>query len=80
MKKLIILLLLIPSITSFAQDDLLDALLEEQKPEKEFAAAAFKGTRVINAQSLENVAEGVLDYRFYTVLEVFWVVLKTFLV
>lgn len=41
------------------------SLLEAEEPEKtEYAKAAFKTTRVINAQSLENVAGGVLDTKF----------------
>lgn len=42
--------------------DLLDMVVEE-KPVKEFEKNAFKSTRVINAQSLEHVGHGVLDFR-----------------
>jgi len=45
-----------------AQDDLLD-LLGEEAEETEYVKASFKTTRVINAQSLENVAGGVLDFK-----------------
>ncbi|MBK9273985.1 MAG: hypothetical protein IPM49_05510 [Flavobacteriales bacterium] len=45
-----------------AQDDLL-GLLGEEEPEKEFTSASFKTTRVINAQSLENTAHGVMDVK-----------------
>jgi Membrane bound beta barrel domain (DUF5777) len=45
-----------------AQDDLL-GLLGDEKPPKEFVKNAFKATRVISGQSLEQVAAGVLDFR-----------------
>ena len=48
--------------TVFAQDDLL-SLIEDEKPTTEFAKASFKTTRVINSQSLENTAPGVLDVK-----------------
>lgn len=46
----------------FAQDDLL-GLLGDEEPKKEFVKNAFKATRVISGQSLEQVAAGVLDFR-----------------
>lgn len=48
---------------AFAQDDLLSMLESEQEPQKTFATASFKTTRVINGQSLENVGGGVLDMK-----------------
>lgn len=48
----------------FAQDDggsLLDLLGEEETTN--YATASFKSTRIINSPSIENVAEGVLDFR-----------------
>jgi len=42
-----------------SQDDLL-SLLGEDKKEVEFAYATFKTTRIINSQSIENPANGVL--------------------
>ena len=47
---------------AYAQDDLL-SLLEDDKPQTEFTKASFKTTRVINSQSLENTAGGVLDMK-----------------
>jgi hypothetical protein len=41
---------------------LLDSIPEEA-PAKEFVKNAFKSTRVITGQSLENVGNGVLDFR-----------------
>lgn len=42
-----------------AQDELFD-LLGEDEPQEEFAFATFKTTRVVNSQSIENPAPGVL--------------------
>ncbi|HNO99003.1 MAG TPA: hypothetical protein PKM83_04640, partial [Ferruginibacter sp.] len=49
---------LLPNL--FAQDDLMKMLEEESKKQKkkEFATATFKTTRLINGQSIENVAAG----------------------
>ena len=63
MKK--ILLILAFSIFTFSTinaQDLLDLLGDEEET-TEFVNASFKTTRVINAQSLENVAGGVLDFK-----------------
>lgn len=45
-----------------AQDDLL-ALVQEDKPKKEFVKAAFKSSRVINAHSMEFINPGTMDFR-----------------
>jgi len=50
------------SATVFGQDDLL-SLIQDEKPQTEFTKASFKTTRVINSQSLENTAAGVLDLK-----------------
>ena len=46
-----------------AQDDLLNQLLEEQKPKKEAVRYTFKTTRVISGHSTEMVAKGALEFR-----------------
>lgn len=46
-----------------AQDDDLLSLLGEEEETTEYVKASFKTTRVINAQSLENVASGVMDFK-----------------
>ncbi|MCA1762743.1 MAG: DUF5777 family beta-barrel protein [Flavobacteriales bacterium] len=50
----------------FGQDEegggLLDLLGEEEEVTN-YASASFKTTRIINSQSIENVAEGVLDFK-----------------
>jgi len=48
---------------AYSQGDLLSQLDSGQKPVTNYAYAAFKSTRVINAESLENDAAGVLDFR-----------------
>lgn len=58
-----IVLFLITNLSAKAQDDLLSLLEEEQEPVTEFATASFKTTRVINAQSIEHVAGGVMDMK-----------------
>lgn len=50
--------------TSYAQDDLLDMLEEDQEETTEYAFATFKGTRAINLQSTELPSKGVLQYIF----------------
>jgi hypothetical protein len=64
MKKSLIAAFVFLSSLSFAQDEgesLLDLLGEEEITN--YASASFKTTRIINAQSIENVAEGVLDFK-----------------
>ena len=48
---------------SFAQDLLDDLDLEEETTEVERVSASFKNSRVVNLQSIETVAPGVLDFR-----------------
>jgi hypothetical protein len=47
---------------SFAQDDLL-SMLGNDEPENEKVTNAFKATRVINGHSIESLSSGVLDFR-----------------
>ena len=47
---------------SFSQDDLL-SLLGEEEEVTEYITASFKTNRVINLQSLESTAPGVLDIK-----------------
>lgn len=60
----IIIIILISFNMGRAQQDssLLDLLGEEKAP-TEYVDATFKGTRIINSQSIENVYKGVLDFR-----------------
>jgi len=61
-KLLLFFLVCICSLSLSAQDDLLDLLGDEEET-IEYVNASFKTTRVINVQSLENVAGGVLDFK-----------------
>ena len=51
-------------IIAFAQDDLLELLEEEtsQEEETDYTYATFKTTRIINGQSIETTAGGVLNF------------------
>ncbi len=46
-------------VTAHAQDDLM-SLFDDEKPVTEYSNATFKTTRIINSQSVENPANGVL--------------------
>ena len=59
----VILLLLLPGSDLLAQDDLLSLIKDDEKEKKEFVINAFKSTRVINGQSMEHLAKGVMDVR-----------------
>src|SRR5690349_43351 len=48
---------------SFAQDEDLLKLVQEDKPKKEYVYNAFKSTRVIMSHSMEMLRPGVLDFR-----------------
>lgn len=62
-KRFLVVALFCCSLTSVkAQDDLL-SLLGDDSTKKEFVKNAFKATRVITGQSMEQVARGVLDFR-----------------
>jgi hypothetical protein len=60
---LFVFLLAFCSTLVLAQDDLLSLIEDDVEEEKEFTSALWKTTRVINLQSLENVAPGALDFR-----------------
>ena len=55
-------LMILSSSAVFAQDDLLGSLEEEKAP-RVYERNAFKSTRVITAQSMEQLSKGVLDFR-----------------
>ncbi|HEU5147011.1 MAG TPA: DUF5777 family beta-barrel protein [Chryseosolibacter sp.] len=61
----IVAALLIFSLPSFAQDDLMKMLETETAWEEapQLTTATFKTTRIINGHSVENVGSGVLDLR-----------------
>lgn len=63
-KKLIAVIfsLLLPTFL-FAQDDIMGMLDSLSKPKTEYASASFKATRIVTAQSVEQMKEGQLDTR-----------------
>lgn len=59
------------SLGSYAQDDLLDMLEENQEPVTNYTFATFKNTRLVSGHSIETNGKGVLQFmiqhRFGTV-------------
>ena len=60
MKKLIIFIISFSSFFATAQDDLLNMLDDEHEPI--YVSYLFKGTKVVNGQSVELPAKGVLQF------------------
>ena len=58
----VFLLILLPA-GLVAQDDLMDLLNENAKPETVFTTATFKSTRIMNGHSIERMPSGQLDFR-----------------
>lgn len=63
MKYIYTLLLSVLVAQAFSQADILDNLMAEQKPKKEYVAYTFKTTRIINGESVEMVKKNALDFR-----------------
>jgi hypothetical protein len=57
----ILIIILLPNLKIFGQDDLLN-LLNDDKPKIDYAYATFKSTRVVLGQSIENPAKGTLQF------------------
>ncbi|MBI1770357.1 MAG: hypothetical protein HY015_08435 [Bacteroidetes bacterium] len=64
MKKFFTVSLLFVSFGVFAQDDLMKELEKGQKPEINYVGQTFKGTRIINGQSVESKGKGELEFIF----------------
>jgi hypothetical protein len=64
MKKLYTVFLLAVSSPLIAQDDLLKELEQSQKPEVEYIEQTFKGTRLVNGQTMETKGKGELEFIF----------------
>jgi hypothetical protein len=62
MKKLITIFLCSLSIQAFSQDDLMKMLDNETKNQTEYTSATFKGTRLINGQTIETVGKNQLNF------------------
>lgn len=56
MKSKFTTILFLFSIQLFAQDDLMDQLDKEIKPTTDYTSATFKGTRLMNGQTIETLA------------------------
>jgi hypothetical protein len=64
MKSLPLLALVCVPLLAAAQDDLLKELEESQKPEVEYMEQTFKGTRLVNGQTVETKGQGELEFIF----------------
>jgi hypothetical protein len=63
MKKIFTVLFLFPGLL-VAQDDLMKELEKGQKPQTNYVSQTFKGTRIINGQSVETKGKGELEFIF----------------
>jgi hypothetical protein len=61
--KVIAAFIFLTPLAGFAQDDLMNILDQEVKPEAQEVEYTFKSTRIINSQSIERMHEGQLDVR-----------------
>ena len=64
MNKFFTASLLFVSFCGWAQDDLMKELEKDQKPETNYVSQTFKGTRIINGQSVETKGKGELEFIF----------------
>ena len=63
MKNYFLLIILLLSVRTFAQDDLLSLVADSSKPGNEKVIATFKTSKIISAQSTETVKAKTLDFR-----------------
>ncbi|HMI65769.1 MAG TPA: DUF5777 family beta-barrel protein [Cyclobacteriaceae bacterium] len=64
MKLIRILVLVLCSFHLFAQEDLMKELQKSEKPETDYATSTFKGTRLVNGQTVETKGKGALEFIF----------------
>jgi hypothetical protein len=64
MRVLFILFFSMGCKIAFCQGDLLSELEQAEKPSKEYVIATFKGTRLVNGQSVEVKSKGQLEFIF----------------
>jgi len=64
MKRSLWLFFSIVSAATFAQDDLLKELEQTEKPKIEYATSTFKGSRLVNGQTVEAKGKGELEFIF----------------
>jgi hypothetical protein len=63
LKNILILFFVIGSLSLKAQEDLMDMLDEEVKPEPVEVAYTFKSTHIINSHTIERMQKNQLDFR-----------------
>jgi len=63
MKKTLLVVFTLFSVSLFAQDDLLKELQSQSPPKKEAVMATFKGFKIINIETNETTPKGNLDFR-----------------
>jgi hypothetical protein len=64
MRKIFTVVLVFVFWNGQSQDDLMKELEKAQKPETNYALQTFKGTRIINGQSVETKGKGELEFIF----------------
>src|SRR6267154_4689441 len=64
MKLIRTLILVLCSFHLFAQEDLMKELQKSEKPETDYATSTFKGTRLVNGQTVETKDKGALEFIF----------------
>src|SRR5881396_435650 len=64
MKKIFTIALVFFAAGIYAQDELMKELEQSQKPETNYITQTFKGTRIINGQSVETKGKGELEFIF----------------
>ncbi len=64
MKHFTAILLLCCATRLLAQDDLMKELEKSQKPEATVTTSTFKGTRLVNGQTVETKGKGALEFIF----------------
>lgn len=64
MRKILTIGLLFVVLCVFAQDDLMAELEQQVDPEVIYSLQTFKGTRIINGQSVETKGKGELEFIF----------------
>lgn len=63
MKNLLLLaIIILSSLNSFAQDDLMDILDKEVDPVTHYTTATFKSTKIVSSNSVETNGEGQLNF------------------
>ncbi len=64
MNKIYTLLLFASPLFALAQDDLMAELEKSEKSRTQYFDQAFKGTRLVNGQSVQTVGKGALEFIF----------------